>query len=185
MPTTRRLPACRCGGCCGGMDGLTSRSAATARRMRAPVSASKARPPFATMRCTTRVVPAFMQAVQPRYAIPFASNHCYLHPDTEKFNDFAVNPLRLREQIDQLGGLDWSGARGHGARFVVAVGSWISLGSTAGLRESRAVHRRISREQMGTNRRQRRPMNCASRFRVPSGAGCGGICSRIPRWRRR
>jgi UDP-MurNAc hydroxylase len=47
----------------------------------------------------------FMQAVQPRYAIPFASNHCYLHSDTERFNDFAVNPLRLRDQVEQLGGL--------------------------------------------------------------------------------
>jgi UDP-MurNAc hydroxylase len=47
----------------------------------------------------------FMQAVHPRYAVPFASNHCYLHPDTERFNDFAVNPLRLREQLEQLGGL--------------------------------------------------------------------------------
>ena len=47
----------------------------------------------------------FMQAVQPRYAVPFASNHCYLHADTERFNDFAVNPLRLRDQLEQLGGL--------------------------------------------------------------------------------
>ncbi|HEU4778888.1 MAG TPA: MBL fold metallo-hydrolase [Steroidobacteraceae bacterium] len=47
----------------------------------------------------------FMQAVQPRYAVPFASNHCYLHTDTESFNDLAVNPLRLRAQLEQLGGL--------------------------------------------------------------------------------
>jgi UDP-MurNAc hydroxylase len=47
----------------------------------------------------------FMQAVQPRYAVPFASNHCYLHSDTERFNDLAVNPLRLRDQLEQLGGL--------------------------------------------------------------------------------
>jgi UDP-MurNAc hydroxylase len=50
----------------------------------------------------------FMDAVQPKYAVPFASNHCYLHPDTEKFNDMAVNPLRLEQQLSTMGGLEAS-----------------------------------------------------------------------------
>jgi UDP-MurNAc hydroxylase len=47
----------------------------------------------------------FMDAVRPRYAVPFASNHCYLHRDTEQFNGIAVNPLRLRTQLQEMGGL--------------------------------------------------------------------------------
>ena len=35
---------------------------------------------------------AFAQAVGARYAIPFASNHCFLHPQTRHFNDTAVLP---------------------------------------------------------------------------------------------
>ena len=27
---------------------------------------------------------------KPKYAIPFASNHCYGRPDTTKFNDYAT-----------------------------------------------------------------------------------------------
>lgn len=35
---------------------------------------------------------AFVKAVGPRYAIPFASNHCFLHPQTRRFNNTAVRP---------------------------------------------------------------------------------------------
>ena len=35
---------------------------------------------------------AFAVAVGARYAIPFASNHCFVHPQTQHFNDTAVLP---------------------------------------------------------------------------------------------
>ena len=35
---------------------------------------------------------AFVRAVGPRYAIPFASNQCFLHPQTRRFNNTAVRP---------------------------------------------------------------------------------------------
>ena len=35
---------------------------------------------------------AFARTVRPRYAIPFASNHCFLHPETKRFNNTAVRP---------------------------------------------------------------------------------------------
>jgi UDP-MurNAc hydroxylase len=50
----------------------------------------------------------FMDAVRPRYAIPFASNHCHLHQDTYKFNCIITNPKKLREQMNVLGGLSHS-----------------------------------------------------------------------------
>jgi UDP-MurNAc hydroxylase len=50
----------------------------------------------------------FMDAVQPRYAVPFASNHCHLHQDTFHYNSIVTNPLRLREQLDAFGGLNHS-----------------------------------------------------------------------------
>lgn len=47
----------------------------------------------------------FMDKVQPRYAVPFASNHCHLHKDTFKFNKIITNPVKLRKQLEELGGL--------------------------------------------------------------------------------
>jgi UDP-MurNAc hydroxylase len=47
----------------------------------------------------------FMHAVKPRYAIPFASNHCHLHQDTFHYNEIVTNPLRLRQQLEAFGGL--------------------------------------------------------------------------------
>ncbi len=38
----------------------------------------------------------FMAAVKPRYAIPFASNHCHLHRETFRFNDWIVSPIEVR-----------------------------------------------------------------------------------------
>lgn len=35
---------------------------------------------------------AFARTVGPRYAIPFASNHCFLHPQTRHLNNTAVRP---------------------------------------------------------------------------------------------
>ena len=39
----------------------------------------------------------FALGVGARYAIPFASNHCYLHKDTERFNATSVDPVMVRE----------------------------------------------------------------------------------------
>jgi UDP-MurNAc hydroxylase len=44
----------------------------------------------------------FMNAVSPKYAIPFASNHCHLHADTLQFNSYISNPLELRTYCDSL-----------------------------------------------------------------------------------
>ena len=35
---------------------------------------------------------AFCQKLETTYAIPFASNHCFLHKETKKFNSLAANP---------------------------------------------------------------------------------------------
>jgi UDP-MurNAc hydroxylase len=37
-----------------------------------------------------------------RYAIPFASNHCFLHPETTEFNATATTPDLARERYNQL-----------------------------------------------------------------------------------
>ena len=69
----------------------------------------------------------FVSAVRPRYAVPFASNHCYLHKETFRFNDFAVTPRMVEDyfkthHIDtpqvrtMVSGDYWSDAEG----FVIA-----------------------------------------------------------------
>jgi UDP-MurNAc hydroxylase len=47
----------------------------------------------------------FMRAVEPRYAVPFASNHCHLHQDTFRLNRYITNPLKLQEFVRENGGL--------------------------------------------------------------------------------
>ena len=42
----------------------------------------------------------FMDAVNPRYAIPFASNHCHLHKEVYKFNSYITNPVDLERYLD-------------------------------------------------------------------------------------
>ncbi len=39
----------------------------------------------------------FMSAIQPRFAVPFASNHCHLHRETLKFNRWQQTPRDVRE----------------------------------------------------------------------------------------
>jgi len=39
----------------------------------------------------------FMAAVRPRFAVPFASNHCHLHRDTLKFNRWQQTPKDVEE----------------------------------------------------------------------------------------
>ena len=46
----------------------------------------------------------FMDAVEPQYAIPFASNHCHLHDDTITYNDYISNPLELRKYNEESNG---------------------------------------------------------------------------------
>jgi len=38
------------------------------------------------------------EVLRPRYAIPFASNHCYLHKDTYEFNKYVNSPLDVQEK---------------------------------------------------------------------------------------
>lgn len=42
----------------------------------------------------------FARAVKPTYAIPFASNNCYLHPETEKFNKYLNLGDRVRDYFE-------------------------------------------------------------------------------------
>jgi len=44
---------------------------------------------------------AFAECVNARYAIPFASNHCFLHRETRQFNPTAVSPLDVKNYFDR------------------------------------------------------------------------------------
>ncbi len=44
----------------------------------------------------------FALHVGARYAIPFASNHCFLHKETIRFNDTAVSPMDVQSYYQQL-----------------------------------------------------------------------------------
>lgn len=46
---------------------------------------------------------AFAQTVGARYAIPFASNHCFLHPETRQFNGIAVKPTEVQRRFEAIG----------------------------------------------------------------------------------
>jgi UDP-MurNAc hydroxylase len=71
---------------------------------------------------------AFMDVVKPRFAIPFASNHCHLHSDVYKYNALISNPLQLRNYVTthsrdkhwslkvMLPGSSWSVAEGFSLR---------------------------------------------------------------------
>lgn len=50
----------------------------------------------------------FMDNVKPKYAIPFASNHCHLHKDVFDSNHIINDPFKLRNDIFQEGGLEES-----------------------------------------------------------------------------
>jgi UDP-MurNAc hydroxylase len=39
----------------------------------------------------------FMRAVKPRYAVPFASNHCHLHRETRRFNRWQQTPKDVQD----------------------------------------------------------------------------------------
>ena len=51
----------------------------------------------------------FMDAVKPKFAVPFASNHCHLNDDVIKFNSYISNPIELRDYVEALNSeLDWN-----------------------------------------------------------------------------
>ena len=68
----------------------------------------------------------FMDKVNPKYAIPYASNHCHLNEDVFHFNEYISDPLELREWTKahktswktqvMLPGSSWSSKKG----FVLA-----------------------------------------------------------------
>ncbi|MDB4761658.1 MBL fold metallo-hydrolase [bacterium] len=45
----------------------------------------------------------FMDAVKPKYAIPFASNHCHLHKDVYDMNELVNDPFKLEEFLKNNG----------------------------------------------------------------------------------
>tara|TARA_B110000211_G_C14061203_1_gene545618 strand:+ start:654 stop:2072 length:1419 start_codon:yes stop_codon:yes gene_type:complete len=45
----------------------------------------------------------FMDVVKPKYAIPFASNHCHLHKDAYEMNNVINDPFKLKDFIDKNG----------------------------------------------------------------------------------
>ena len=63
----------------------------------------------------------FMDAVKPNYAVPFASNHCYLHKDVFDLNEFITDPYILKKQLDEMGGLENSELK-----ILVSGDSWSS-----------------------------------------------------------
>jgi UDP-MurNAc hydroxylase len=48
----------------------------------------------------------FMNAVKPKYAVPFASNHCHLHKDVIGWNELVNDPFRLVTYLNQNKMLD-------------------------------------------------------------------------------
>ena len=47
-----------------------------------------------------------VELIHPRYAIPFASNQCFLHRDTWKYNETVMSPLAVKEhfEAERIGG---------------------------------------------------------------------------------
>lgn len=43
----------------------------------------------------------FMNVVKPKYAIPFASNHCHLHKDVYEMNEYINDPFKLKSFIEK------------------------------------------------------------------------------------
>lgn len=66
----------------------------------------------------------FMEAVKPRYAVPFASNHCHLHKDVYEMNNLVNDPFKLESYLKanelltdvelkiMLSGDSWSSKKG-------------------------------------------------------------------------
>lgn len=71
----------------------------------------------------SRAFKLFMDRVKPRYAVPFASNHCHLHKDTFDLNYLVNNPFKLKSYLERnplkyselmimLPGASWSSQTG-------------------------------------------------------------------------
>lgn len=89
--------------------------------------------PLDDMSAYVRSFAAFAQKSKARYAIPFASNHCFLHKDTFRFNSTIQTPFAIKEYFDarqisapqlvvMLSGDSWSSSDGFhvdqgGARY--------------------------------------------------------------------
>lgn len=43
----------------------------------------------------------FMNAVSPKYAVPFASNHCHLHKDVYSLNELVNDPFKLADYLKE------------------------------------------------------------------------------------
>jgi UDP-MurNAc hydroxylase len=61
----------------------------------------------------------FMENVKPKYAVPFASNHCHLHKDVIHFNKFVNDPYKLQQDMEELGGL-----QGTELKIMLSGDSW-------------------------------------------------------------
>lgn len=46
------------------------------------------------------------KAIRPRYAVPFASNHCFLHAETKRYNETTVSPKDVKAHVDAVGLVD-------------------------------------------------------------------------------
>ena len=53
----------------------------------------------------TKAFKLFMDNVKPKFAIPFASNHCHLHKDVFEMNSLINDPFKLEKDINKMGGL--------------------------------------------------------------------------------
>lgn len=64
----------------------------------------------------------FTQATGARYAIPFASNHCHLHPDVYHFNEYVVTPVEVKRYFEA------NGIRSPALQIMVSGDSWSTDG---------------------------------------------------------
>jgi UDP-MurNAc hydroxylase len=65
---------------------------------------------------------SFMEKVKPRYAVPFASNHCHLHKDVFHLNMLIETPTQVETFISAAGGCS-----GSELKVMVSGDSWDSV----------------------------------------------------------
>ena len=63
----------------------------------------------------------FMDAVKPKYAVPFASNHCHLHKDVYSMNNLVNDPFKLEAYLKENNLLD-----GVELKIMLSGDSWSS-----------------------------------------------------------
>jgi len=81
----------------------------------------------------------FMEAVRPRYAIPFASNHVHLHKDVYSNNSIVNDPYKLKDTIEKLGGLSCK------FKIMLSGDKW---DSTSGFSFSNTSHKYFSNKEL-------------------------------------